>query len=131
MKSARNILILLVLCAFCVVELSAQTKSSAAQTVTFGVRRIAVLGLSASNIVGTTSQSTMKVTVGSGSQVQEAVELKGSTVGLVISSEPSATIAGATSLRLSIANRKSETDNLDAPPKKLMPASRLSVTLTE
>ncbi len=131
MKWTRNILCLLVFCAFSAVELSAQTTSSAAQVVTFGVRRIALQAPTASYVANTMNQNPVKVTAGSQSRFQAAVELRTTTSEQTLLSEEPAMNAGVSNLRPVAATHASDLYNSRSPLTKSLPPGKLVVTFTE
>ena len=131
MKWTRNILSLLVISALCVGEISAQTTSSAAQVVTFGVRRIVLQAPAASYVANTMNQNPVKVTAGSQSQFQAAVDFRTTTADQAFSSEQLAMIAGVGNPRSMSAAREWDLYTSKSPITKSVPSDKLLVTLTE
>jgi hypothetical protein len=124
MKWTRNILYLLVVCAFSVAEVSAQTTSSTAQVVTFGVRRIALQASTASFAVNALNQNSLKVTSGFQSQFQSAVDFKST------SSEP-AVITGISNPVPASATRESKLSSSKTQNTTSKPFDNQIVTLTQ
>jgi hypothetical protein len=124
MKWMRNILCLLVVCAFSVAEVSAQTTSSATQVVTFGVRRIALQTSAASFAVNALNQNSIKVTSGSQSQFQSAVDFRSTT------SEPAA-ITGVGNPLPASATRESKLYSSKTQNTTSKPFDNQIVTLTQ
>jgi hypothetical protein len=131
MKWMRNILFLLVVFAFSAVELSAQATSSAVQMVTFGVRRISLQVPTASFVANTLTQSPTKVTVGSQSRFQSAVELATTTTQQTISPQEPAVITGVSNPLLPNAARESNFYNSKSPNTTSKPSGKQIVTFTE
>jgi hypothetical protein len=109
MKWTKNILILLSLFTFAVVELSAQSTSSAAQVVTFGVQRMGSQVSLASNVMNSSSHNLLKVTAGSESHVQLASEFSALALERILASTRFHQIAG--SKRESPVGSPKETEN--------------------
>ena len=131
MKWTRNILCLLVFCAFSAIELFAQTTSSAAQVVTFGVRRIALQAQTTSYVTNTNAQTPVKVTAGSQPQFQSAVELRTTTSEQSYSSLDLAMNAGVSNLRTATAIPESDSSSSRSPLTKTLPPGKVIVTFTE
>jgi hypothetical protein len=131
MKWMRNILFLLVLFALFVVELSAQTRSSAAQVVTFGVRRIDLQAPNTSFAASALVQSPPKVTVGAESQVQSAVDLRVTGSGQTFSSDRPVLTTAAINPQPARASREPNFRNANTPFTALKSSGKLIVTLTE
>ena len=131
MKWTKNILFLLVLFVFSVVELSAQARSSASQVVTFGVQRSGVQTFGLSTSSNAVTQSPLKVTIGSEWNLQDAAE------PMAIPSQQkfvSGKFSESTGKRsLQSANPLKEPSMADSEPlaTKSMPKGKLLVTLTE
>jgi hypothetical protein len=73
----KNILYLLALFALVSSELWAQSTSSASQVVTFGVRRVSFGQGSGTGVTTTAKGGALKVTIGSQSEFQSALQLDG------------------------------------------------------
>ena len=131
MKLVRNILTLLVLFAFSVGELSAQTINSAAQVVTFGVRRIALQSPTESFATNTISQTRLKVTAGSQSRFQSAVDFRSTTSEQTISSDGPAVVTGVSNPQPAGATRDMNFYNSRSPNTTSKPFGKQIVTLTE
>ena len=131
MKWMTNILCLLVFVAFSAVELIAQTTSSAAQVVTFGVRRIALQAQTTSYVTNTNTQTPVKVTAGSQPQFQSALELRTMTTEQTNSSLDLAMNAGASNLRTATATPESNFSNSKSPLTNTLPPGKVIVTFTE
>ncbi|MCX6141601.1 MAG: hypothetical protein NTZ35_00125 [Ignavibacteriales bacterium] len=122
---------LLVIFASSVAELSAQTTSSAVQVVTFGARRIALQAPTASYVTNTMNQSAVKVTAGSQSRFQSAVDFRTTTSEQTSSSVEPAVITGVDNARPASATRQSNSYNSKTPNTASKPSGKLIVTLTE
>jgi hypothetical protein len=121
----------LVVIAISISELAAQTTSSAAQVVTFGVRRIAVQMSTASFAANTFSQSSVKITAGSQSRFQSAVDFRTETSEQTISSGEHAVISGVSNPLPASVTRESNLNKSQLPPSKSLPPAKLIVTFTE
>jgi hypothetical protein len=131
MKSSRIILFSLIIVALLVADMSAQTKSSAAQVVTFGVRRIALQLPSGAIVSNRMDRSSLKVTVGSLSQVQSAIE-----IGSANSTKKSSSVRSALPMRAGnrVPMDVTRESNVYASKSLLassLPPAELYVTLTE
>jgi len=127
----RNILILLSLFTFDIVELSAQTTSSAAQVVTFGVQRMGVQASLASNLENTMSSIPLKVTVGSRSLSQDVVEFSTSTAQKSLPAKIFAMNAGV-GLQRPVSAAGNQIPNISKSAiTKSIPSSKPFVTFTE
>jgi hypothetical protein len=131
MKWTRNISILLAIVVFSAAEISAQTKSSAAQVVTFGVRRIALQIPAAAIASNNTNRTYLKVTVGALSQVQSAVEIGSANSSKKSSSVPSALLMRAGNRVPMDATRESNVYTSKSLLASSLPPAKLFVTLTE
>jgi hypothetical protein len=131
MKWIRNILCLLIVLMFSAVELAAQATSSAAQVVTFGVRRIALQAKTTSSVANTNAQTPVKVTAGSESQVQSSFELGTTTSEQTFWSDEFAMNASANNLQTSTPAPRLSISNLGSPFRKSLPPGKLIVTYTE
>jgi hypothetical protein len=130
-KWMRNTLCLLLLLAFSTVELFAQSTSSTTQVVTFGVRRIAMQAPSASYAANANVQAPLKVTTGSLSQVQSAVDFRNTTSEQTISSGDFAVNVGANNPSTTTATRETNFSDSRSPLTKKLPPGKLMVTYTE
>jgi hypothetical protein len=131
MKRMRNILSLLVILALGVAELSAQTTSSAAQAVTFGVRRIMVQASTASIVPTTLNQSPVKVTVGFQSQFQSGVERWATTSANRFLSDVPSMNSAVDNIRPAGATPELTPAFSTLSTTKSLASNRLLVTLTE
>jgi hypothetical protein len=129
-KWMRNTLCLLLLLAFSTVELFAQSASTTAQVVTFGVRRIAMQAPSASYVTNANVQTPLKVTTGSLSQIQSAVDSR-TTSEQTISSGDFAVNVGANNPSTTTATRETNFSDSRSPLTKKLPPGKLMVTYTE
>lgn len=131
MKSTRIILFSLIVFALTAVDISAQTKSSASQVVTFGVRRIVLQlpsGVTASNMLDRTS---LKVTVGSSSQVQSAIDINSANPSKKSSTLPSALLMRAGNRVPMDVTRESDIYASKPLLASSLPSAKLLVTLTD
>jgi hypothetical protein len=116
---------------FSAVELAAQATSSAAQVVTFGVRRIALQAKTTSYVANTNTQTSVKVTTGSDSQVQSAVEFRTTTAEQTYASLDLESNGGPSNLRTPSVTPESKVYNAISPLTKSLPPHKLFVTFTE
>lgn len=125
-------LYLLVILAFSAGELFAQSTSSASQVVAFGVRRIALVPTpSASFVSNTTSRSSLKITAGAQSQVQDVVEPNLKTADQIFSTTVPSTHAGVVHQVSARTSRESDLNNARSSSPKAIPSDKLFVTYTE
>jgi hypothetical protein len=131
MKWTKRIAFSLAVVAFSIAEISAQTTSSAAQVVTFGVRRIALQVPTAAAGSNTMNRLSLKVTVGSLARIQSAVELNSAKSSQKFSSEAPALAIRAGNRRPMIAARESDVYASKSLLPNSLPSGSLFVTLTE
>lgn len=122
---------LLVVCAVSVAELPAQTTSSSAQVVTFGVRRIALQVSTASNVANTMSHSPVKVTIGSAGQFHSVSDLKPVDPNQTVSSQEPAVSVSAGNQRSASETPAANRFSSRLPITKSFPAGQMFVTITE